>query len=106
MIKKTLITNNKQLFKLFLTEMEVMTKINHPNILHLHEYIETQNNYYLVLDYCNNGDVEQMLSKRKRLIEHDAVYFLKQIMNGFQELHRYNVMHRDFKLANIFLSND
>ena len=33
--------------------MAVMSKINHPNILHLYEYLETANNYYLVIQYCN-----------------------------------------------------
>lgn len=38
--------------------------------------------------------------------EEEAVYFLKQIMLGFKQLHDYKIMHRDFKLANIFLNDD
>lgn len=34
------------------------------------------------------------------------MFFLKQIMNGFQELRRNNILHRDFKLANIFLNDE
>jgi hypothetical protein len=86
--------------------MSVMSKINHPNIMHLYEFMETGNNYYLVIQYCNNGDLESYLKKMGKLSEEEAVYFLMQIMNGFQELHKNKVMHRDVKLANIFLQDD
>ena len=35
------------------TEVTIMNEINHSNILHLHDYFESKNNYYLVIDYCN-----------------------------------------------------
>jgi serine/threonine protein kinase len=105
-IEKKKLEGNKILNRLFQTEMSVMSKINHPNIMHLYEFMETGNNYYLVIQYCNNGDLESYLKKMGKLSEEEAVYFLMQIMNGFQELHKNKVMHRDVKLANIFLQDD
>jgi serine/threonine-protein kinase ULK/ATG1 len=105
-IAKSKIQGNAKLMKLFDTEMAVMSKIKHPNIMHLYEYMETQNNYYLVIQYCNNGDLEGHLKKHKKLSQDESLYFLMQIMNGFRELHKYKIMHRDFKLANIFLNED
>jgi len=85
-----------------------MNKINHPNIMHLYDYFETDNNYYLVINYCNKGDLESYLRKKKIkfLEENEALEVLRQIMNGFMELRKYKVMHRDLKLSNIFLHND
>ena len=62
-----------------------MHTIDHPNILHLYEFLESKNNYYLVLTFCNQGDMEMYLKKQniKKLPEEKAIYFLKQIMNGF-----------------------
>lgn len=105
-IDKKKLEGNSILNRLFQTEMSVMSKINHPNIMHLYEFMETAHNYYLVIQYCNNGDLEQYLKKMGRLSEEEAVYFLMQIMNGFRVLHQNKVMHRDVKLANIFLHND
>ena len=105
-ILKSKINQNPKLRQLFDTEMAVMSKIKHPNILHLYEYLETTNNYYLVIDYCNNGDLENHVKKNQCLGEQESVYFLMQIMNGFKELHKHKIMHRDFKLANIFLNDD
>ena len=105
-VAKSKVNSNPKLKTLFDTEMAVMSRIKHPNILHLHEYLETGNNYYLVLDYCNSGDLEHHVKKNTNLGEQESIYFLMQIMNGFKELHKHKIMHRDFKLANIFLNDD
>lgn len=93
---------------MLINETGIMHTINHPNIMHLYEYMESSSTYYLVINYCNQGDLENYLSKQSGGIvsETMALYFLKQIMNGFQVLHKHKVMHRDFKLANIFLNDD
>lgn len=82
-----------------------MNKINHPNVMHLFEFLESSNNYYMIIQYCNGGDLESHIRKQPNglLSEGEAVYYLKQIMNGFTILHAEKIMHRDFKLANIFL---
>lgn len=74
--------------------------------MHLFEFMETAHNYYLVIQYCNNGDLEAYIKKMGNLSEDEAVYFLMQIMNGFRVLHQNKIMHRDVKLANLFLQND
>jgi serine/threonine-protein kinase ULK/ATG1 len=105
-VKKNKVNSNNKLRMLFDTEMAVMSKLEHPNLLHLFEYLETANNYYLVLNFCNNGDLEHHVKKNDYLGEQESIYFLMQIMNGFKELHKHKIMHRDFKLANIFLNDD
>lgn len=92
--------------ELFTTETEVMGKFDHPNLLHLTELIETESMYYMVIDFCDNGDLMGYIDKNGALGEEDSIYFLMQIMNAFKELHGANVMHRDFKPENVFLDND
>lgn len=105
-ISKQSVMSSPKLKELFDTEVKIMAGIKHPNIMHLYELLETNNNYYLVLDYCSSGDMERYVKKHKGLGEEEAVYLLMQVMNGFKELHKKRVMHRDFKLANIFLEGD
>ena len=85
-----------------------MNKINHPNVMHLFEFLESPNNYYLIIQYCNGGDLEAYVKKQPNqlLSELEALYYLKQMMNGFIILRQEKVIHRDFKLANIFMHND
>lgn len=107
-IERKKIDNNPILKRLLQTEVSIMNQIKHPNILHLYDYLESKNNYYLVMDYCSDGDFEKYLRANniKHLDEERAVFFLKQIMNGFKELRNHKVLHRDFKLANLFLHNN
>lgn len=105
-ISKQSVMSSPKLKELFDTEVRIMAGIKHPNIMHLYELLETNNNYYLVLDYCRSGDMESYVKRHKGLGEDEAVYLLMQVMNGFRELHKLKIMHRDFKLANIFLNDD
>ena len=105
-ITKQSVMSSPKLKELFDTEVKIMASIKHPNIMHLYELLETNNNYYLVLDYCRSGDMESYVKKHKGLGEEESVYLLMQVMNGFKELHKNKIMHRDFKLANIFLDDD
>lgn len=93
--------------ELFKTELAIMQTIKHANIISLKELYEQADRYFVVMRYCSEGDLSHYMSNRgyKFFKEEDAVHFLKQIMNGFRELHRYNVMHRDFKLENIFVDS-
>lgn len=102
-VKKDAITG--KVAQLFDTEVNVMTKLKHPNIVHCHDFLETGRNYYLILDLCD-GDLEQQIEKQGNLSESEAVYFMKQIANGFRELNKFQIMHRDFKPANVMLKDD
>ena len=59
----------------------------------------------MILDLCD-GDLEEHIEKEKCLSESEAIYFMKQIANGFRELNKWQIMHRDFKPANVMLKGD
>ena len=97
--------NTKYMKDMLMTEISIMNQINHPNVLHLHKVLTSKNNYYMLLDFCDQGDLFNLIRSRpgKKLSEAEAVEFMKQIMNGFIEIRRHNVIHRDIKSENIFL---
>ena len=105
---KSCLQDSENYMKLLNTEIKILLKIDHPNILKLHDLMETTNNYYLVLDYCNQGDFSTYLKGRKirYLSEKEAIFFLKQIRDGFMELQKHKIIHRDFKMANIMIHNN
>lgn len=107
-IDKRKINSNPLLPKLLSTEIKIMQEIEHPNVLHLFDYIESATHYYLVLTFCNQGDLEHYMKTRglKYFEEDEAIGLLQQVFNGFHELRKKKVLHRDFKLANIFMNDD
>lgn len=94
--------------RLLTTEIMIMREINHPNILHLFEFLQNDAYYFLVIQYCNQGDMTDWMKKngKKKLSEPEAVKFLKHIMNGFMELRKRRILHRDFKLENVFVNDN
>lgn len=48
-------------------EINILTKINHPNIIRFIEMLRTNNNYYLVYEYCNGGTLGDYIKAKKRL---------------------------------------
>ncbi len=104
-VSKQIILSNPRLKELFESEVSIMRTIEHPHILHLHDFCETDTDYYMVTEFCPDGDLEKYIQKNSKLQESEAIFYLKQIMSGFVELHMKRVMHRDFKPANIYLNN-
>lgn len=73
------------------------------NIIKLYDIKKTANNFYLILEYCNEGDLSIYLKKKKTLNEEEAIEFFVQILNAFKTIVKNKIMHRDFKLANILM---
>ena len=107
-VDKRRIEENELLSRLFETEVSIMHEIHHRNILHLYDFYESEHNFYLVLDYCKDKDfVHYQKSLGKQFFtERETVSFLRQIANGFFELRRNKIIHRDFKLANIMVDGE
>ena len=106
MLNKDTIIKDKMLVRYFRTEVAIMRKIKHPNILHCYEKLEDNKYYYLVLDYCEGGDIEKHVKTHGKMNLKVALRLLKQMIAGFAELRKHSVIHRDFKPANVFLHND
>jgi serine/threonine protein kinase len=62
-ISKSKINSNKLLARLFKTEVDIMRKIDHPNIIKLYDLVELSGFYYLVLRNCDSGDMEQRIQQ-------------------------------------------
>ena len=85
-------------------EIAILQKLNiHQNVIALHDIQETANNYYMFMQYCNGGDLSDLLAIRGRFKEQEARCLMSHIVNGFRAIHALNVVHRDLKLANILV---
>jgi serine/threonine protein kinase len=65
------------LTRLFKSEVKVMQEIHHPNLLHLYDLVETHQNYYLVLQLCEDGDLEKLIKLKRIIPEPEAIFYLK-----------------------------
>lgn len=84
-------------------EIKVLKTCDNDNIIKLYDIKKTANNFYLIIEYCNEGDLSVSLKKKKNFPEDDAIEYLVQIISAFKTLVKNKIMHRDFKLANILM---
>lgn len=96
----------KDKFKeLIVNEIELMSEIQHPNVCRLYTATKTPSNYYLVMEFCNGGDLQDFVSLRGGFLnEPIARGILKQMVYGLAAMADKKVIHRDFKLANILIN--
>ncbi|KAF8006315.1 hypothetical protein BT93_K0571 [Corymbia citriodora subsp. variegata] len=97
---------NKKLQESLMSEIHILGRINHPNIIRLYEIIEAPGKVHLVLEYCKGGDLSMYINRRGRVKEEIAKHFMQQLATGLQVLRDNNLIHRDLKPQNLLLSTN
>ncbi|KAK1328224.1 hypothetical protein QTO34_011791 [Cnephaeus nilssonii] len=86
-------------------EIKILKELKHENIVALYDFQEMANSVYLVMEYCNGGDLADYLHAMRTLSEDTIRLFLQQIAGAMRLLHSKGIIHRDLKPQNILLSN-
>ncbi|POI35607.1 hypothetical protein CIB84_000641 [Bambusicola thoracicus] len=85
-------------------EIKILKELKHENIVALYDFQEVANSVYLVMEYCNGGDLADYLHTMRTLSEDTIRLFLQQIAGAMKMLHSKGIIHRDLKPQNILLS--
>ncbi|XP_035631777.1 serine/threonine-protein kinase ULK1-like isoform X8 [Oncorhynchus keta] len=85
-------------------EIKILKELKHENIVALHDFQETASSVYLVMEYCNGGDLADYLHSKGTLSEDTIRVFLQQIAGAMRVLQTKGIIHRDLKPQNILLS--
>jgi Protein kinase domain len=83
-------------------EVEIQTRLSHPNILHCYGYFQCSSNIYIVLDYCSERDLAKY-SKQHTISMQACRNVIYQVTSALNYLQKRNVAHRDVKLENILM---
>lgn len=93
-------------------EVKILSSLSNENIVKYYSsfYDEKEHNFNIIMEYCDGGDLEQLIKKyrdQSKLIETNTIYLiLSQICYGLKYLHLKRILHRDLKPLNIFLFKD
>ena len=101
--------DNTENIKYLRNEIQILKELEHPNICKYIDFKETLNNYYLVMEYINGGNLQDCLEKyekkfKKYFPEEIIQYLMRQIISAFIYIHGKKIMHRDIKLENIMVN--
>ena len=84
-------------------EITILKKLDHPNIMKIYECFVDQDNFYIISDFCDQGDLFGKLEKLGKMNEIVVKFLMDQILNAVAYLHSKSVLHGDIKLENILL---
>ena len=92
-------------------EINILKELEHPNIVKFYELFQTNSNYYIMMEYCNGGELSKCLKLYKSVYKETfnieiVQYLMRQIIDAFCYIHSKKIIHRDVKLDNILLSFD
>lgn len=77
---------------------------NHPYTLQLHSAFRSKHHFYVVTELCEGGNLSEFLSANKVFTEAQSAVYGAELVLVLEHLHHHNIIHRDLKLSNVFLS--
>ncbi len=89
----------------FTQEAQAAAKLNHPNIITIHEVAEYQGRPYIAMEYLQGGTLKQLMASRELTFK-EIIDISAQVGDGLNRAHESGIVHRDIKPQNLLLDKD
>ena len=103
-IEKALLTEKDDKMK-FKREFEVLSMLNHPNIIFISEILESEDSFYIVMEY-NKKVLSNCLNDKKRLSEDESAFFYYQLIQGLEYIHSLGIVNNNLNIDNLILKKN
>ncbi|KAF5836889.1 kinase-like domain-containing protein [Dunaliella salina] len=91
-----------------LREAKMLSQFDHVNIVHYYECVLEDDCLHIVMEYASEGDLADLIAKRaeekKGFTEDEIMFWFVQIVLALYHVHSKNILHRDLKSQNVFIS--
>lgn len=88
----------------FQRELDTMAYLDNENLVKMHDFFSDSTNFYLIVDFCQGGELFNYIVTQQKLNEPIAAVIFKQIVSAIAYCHSYGVAHRDLKPENILIT--
>jgi NIMA (never in mitosis gene a)-related kinase len=93
--------------QLAVNEIQVLSMLDHPNIIAYYDHFEEDGKLMIEMEYADGGTLAQYLAGREKDLEEKEILLLfQQMVDALCYIHSNNILHRDLKTANVFLTRD
>jgi len=103
-IKKDMVEGED--IKLLRREVQIMKKLDHPNILKLYEVYEDDKQFFLVMELVKGKELFDKIVERGMYSERDASNIIFQVVSAVDYLHHNGIAHRDLKPENLLSAGE
>ncbi len=100
------LTVREEARKRLIQEAKAAGRLNHPNILTIFSYGETEDFEYICMEYVTGRTLAQVLQERKTIEPAEAIEIGEQILLALDAANREHIVHRDIKPSNIMITED
>ncbi|KAJ3426118.1 aurora a [Anaeramoeba flamelloides] len=87
-------------------EINVQSTLRHHNILKMYGYFYERNQFFLILEYAQGGELYKKLINSKKFTERQAANYITSLYSAVDYFHSKNVIHRDLKPENVLITQD
>ena len=95
---------------LMIQELQTLQACSHPNIIRVIELLEDSDNYFIVTEVLEGGELfDKLISRLQKsytFSEKEVSIIIKQVLLAINYMHQQNIMHRDLKPQNLLLENE
>ncbi len=100
------IHDQPDLLERFKREARICARLNHPNIVSIFDFGDTQNSFYLIFEYVKGRPLNEIIKTYHPLPFPVILFILNEVAKGLHFAHQNGVLHRDIKPANIMIGDD
>ena len=105
-ILNPILSANKQIRERFKNEARIMASLDHPNIIRVYDYEESDTYLAIAMELLKGEDLSERIKRMGSLSEEELKHIFDQVLSAFEYAHSLGIVHRDIKPSNIFvLSN-
>lgn len=86
-------------------EIRINQQLHHPGVVQIVDLMSDEFNYYIIMEFCPNGELFQYIVDQQRVKESEAAILLSQILLALRYVHQNGIAHRDLKPENLLLDS-
>src|SRR5262249_41974556 len=87
----------------FVKEAQAVGRLNHPNIVQVHDFGEQNEIAYLVMEFIHGGELRSFFEAKESFTAAETVRIMGELLDALDFAHEAGVIHRDIKPANVML---
>ena len=103
------VARDPELMRMAEEELDIVMKLqNHRNIVEIVEYFIHENAFWIIMEFCDKGDLKLFLRQKEIITQNEQVDILHQSASALAFMHAQNppIVHRDIKIQNILVKNE